>query len=769
MKRPRKQERRNNVTPRTIDMEKLVADTPNFHFMRRLDALDYTDSPSNLLQEINYHVVENGLPVIIGNWHRSEHWERRKLSKGWLAQHLGSARVSVRDLDDSSRSTILSGKYLKDIRKLLSARKKENINPDTSTSRTCDTNWPCPSEWQQALTRILPHDISYLSSNNLISRFQSNKDGLSMEIGHDGSFSSCSKLSSTCMKQCLMLDGVNSSSTTWFTSSRADWREASSLFKENKRNLRETEPSLGPGRLKSSRVKIYVAKQGLGDLVLLPQLCLYENWNKGPCTIKLGWEFISARMLHYSIVGLSSAERFQCGHQLDGDANMIYYALLQDLPHLQLASVSELIIDRFSTLLKLYRHILLEQQTSGAVKISAVEESACVSCAFCKVRIFNRYLTCNRCTEMFTGSEASVLNVCMHCYAYGAGCHCVGGMEWRQLRPWQDLMNFSSLCERVLIEKSTAQDGLLLESVLKEQGLARRCEEIQKTSRIVTPKPSQTFTMMFEASVGDATDGTIDAQLPQISAVTPLFQERPVEEARPLFLPGDSFGTPGVLHTWPDDATVSPYKLINGFVAKTPRKRASIDNPNFQLIEHDDGNIIKVRRLLLKLSPPDLSSAPKPSSSGILSDYKLRGRQKDSPTAHSPAYSIPSPPLSNSHKDRRASMRRRVHFVSDSPENSRLSAAERFKLLEAKERRCHSLPLLSPQSSEDNLIPNPGLAKLEANSALPSAKDFVKQINGTKDESNPGGGRDGHRGCNDENCLLTPEATLSPVDIKLEI
>jgi hypothetical protein len=75
--------------PPTIDIPNLVHSTPNFHWTHREDARLHSSPFHQLNQIIHAVTIEQGLPIVVDNWHLRGDWNVAVLSQEWLERQHG--------------------------------------------------------------------------------------------------------------------------------------------------------------------------------------------------------------------------------------------------------------------------------------------------------------------------------------------------------------------------------------------------------------------------------------------------------------------------------------------------------------------------------------------------------------------------------------------------------------------------------------------------------------------------------------------------------
>jgi hypothetical protein len=80
--------------PPDLDVDALIAEASNFEPVPRLDATQYTteESMKELEAIIKRHVVKEGTPLVITNWHKRSDWPWLIFSTQWLHENHGKDR-----------------------------------------------------------------------------------------------------------------------------------------------------------------------------------------------------------------------------------------------------------------------------------------------------------------------------------------------------------------------------------------------------------------------------------------------------------------------------------------------------------------------------------------------------------------------------------------------------------------------------------------------------------------------------------------------------
>ena len=187
--------------PQDIDIPILVHTTPNFHWCHREDARLHSTPFTRLHQIIHTITIEQGLPIVIDNWHLRQDWNMTIFSKDWLHRQHGDDRMSseyeinleivVRDLVKAQDILMSTSDYLNLLPNLASqdftfARLFDS--KEKPPRRQYGKDIDCPEEWINTLAELLPREISYLGTNDLMTKLppEARAENMMIYIGHEG-------------------------------------------------------------------------------------------------------------------------------------------------------------------------------------------------------------------------------------------------------------------------------------------------------------------------------------------------------------------------------------------------------------------------------------------------------------------------------------------------------------------------------------------------------------------------------------------------------
>ncbi|OAK93392.1 hypothetical protein IQ06DRAFT_354369 [Phaeosphaeriaceae sp. SRC1lsM3a] len=97
----------------------------------------------------------------------------------------------------------------------------------------------------------------------------------------------------------------------------------------------------------------------------------------------------------------------------------------------------------FKKLFDLYKSILLSEMFAPDSREhpELLPYDNNVTCTYCRCNIFNRFLSCKSCKNLFSGEIEEPYDVCMECYCMGRSCGCQSGHTWVEQWKWKDLIH----------------------------------------------------------------------------------------------------------------------------------------------------------------------------------------------------------------------------------------------------------------------------------------------------------------------------------------
>ena len=81
--------------PPNVDIPRLVHSQPNFQWCHREDARLHSCPFQKLDQIIHSITIEQGLPIVVDNWHLRGDWNASLFSKDWLEREYGDTGMTT--------------------------------------------------------------------------------------------------------------------------------------------------------------------------------------------------------------------------------------------------------------------------------------------------------------------------------------------------------------------------------------------------------------------------------------------------------------------------------------------------------------------------------------------------------------------------------------------------------------------------------------------------------------------------------------------------
>lgn len=211
---------------------------------------------------------------------------------------------------------------------------------------------------------------------------------------------------------------------------------------------------------KKAPFKTYVVEQRPGDLILIPPLAPHQVWNRGTRTMKIAWNRTTVKTLELALHEALPNSRIVCRDEQYKNKAIIYYTLVKysnliksARAQVEAAGEQAELIQRsvkiqhvqkdFRRLFHLYKHILLSEMFAPDSREHAefLPYDSNVTCAYCRCNIFNRFLSCKSCKNLFSSEIEDPYDVCMDCYCMGRSCGCQSGYTWVEQWKWKDLIH----------------------------------------------------------------------------------------------------------------------------------------------------------------------------------------------------------------------------------------------------------------------------------------------------------------------------------------
>ncbi|KAK2625790.1 hypothetical protein QTJ16_005102 [Diplocarpon rosae] len=248
---------------------------------------------------------------------------------------------------------------------------------------------------------------------------------------------------------------------------------------------------------KKAPFNVWVVEQKVGDLILIPPLAPHQVWNRGTRTMKVAWNRTTVDTLELALHEALPRARMVCRDEQYKCKAIVYYTLVKYYELLQRDTIQpkmwkygriKQLLEDFRRLFSLYQEVLVSEMFSPKLPeekdVEMVPFDSNVTCSYCRLNIFNRFLTCKSCILYGDNGEEDTYDICMDCYAMGRSCACISALNWVEQWDWQILVNNYELWRSVVVKFDgyfdTMRSPQVLDVARKRYGkkpIAEVCQE----------------------------------------------------------------------------------------------------------------------------------------------------------------------------------------------------------------------------------------------------------------------------------------------------
>lgn len=356
----------------------------------------------------------------------------------------------------------------------------------------------CPQVWQDKLKDHIPSGLFYLNdctgevdgagapedfagrkgrgigrAGDLMSSLppEMRAENLMCYIGHEGTYTPSHREMCASLGQNIMVDASKQisedgkqehpGSSLWFMTEMKDRHLVSEYWLSVLGHDIEVENHFAQlNAWKKAPFKTYVVEQRPGDFILIPPLAPHQVWNRGTRTMKIAWNRTTVETLEMAIKEALPNSRIVCRDEQYKNKAIVYYSLLKYSNLIKSAramveaggeqaeavqhSLKVRQVQRdFKRLFDLYKTIMLSEMFdhNSREQCEFLPFDSNVTCAYCRCNIFNRFLSCKSCKNLFDSEIEEPYDVCMDCYCMGRSCGCQSGYQWVEQWKWKDLVH----------------------------------------------------------------------------------------------------------------------------------------------------------------------------------------------------------------------------------------------------------------------------------------------------------------------------------------
>ncbi|KAF9179218.1 hypothetical protein BGZ51_005176 [Haplosporangium sp. Z 767] len=352
-------EERQIVDLEPINYDRIMAHGFPFVPVKRIDV----NGPGTDLQgEVETTCVNNGIPIILENWHKHPDWRPELFTFPYIDEHFGELEITCRDLLSGQDIDMSMRDYIRQVHphSLTSMPQSADCTNVTTPAMTTDSTltptngstpspvsapttisdgnlvpnhtlehqdiipaskahepaWAsnqgkkllyakdvsCPSEWQEYFMHgALFPPLAHMRDNDLNSNTGVAAENLMIYIGQAGTWTPAHVDQCGAIGHNIMTWADNDSSSVWFMVKAEDKEKAEKLWKSFKHPLEYESYFATVEELKQADFPVYVLEQRIGDFVMVPSLSYHQVVNLGRATIKVSWNRLTANCLKAAI------------------------------------------------------------------------------------------------------------------------------------------------------------------------------------------------------------------------------------------------------------------------------------------------------------------------------------------------------------------------------------------------------------------------------------------------------------------------------------
>jgi hypothetical protein len=356
----------------------------------------------------------------------------------------------------------------------------------------------CPQVWQDKLKEHVPQGLFYLNdgtgevggagasdepggrkgrgiarAGDLMSSLppEMRAENLMCYIGHEGTYTPSHREMCASLGQNIMVNASGQisedgkperpGSSLWFMTESKDRHVVSEYWLSVLGHDIEVENHFAQLiAWKKAPFRTYVVEQRPGDFILIPPLAPHQVWNRGTRTMKIAWNRTTVETLEMAINEALPNSRVVCRDEQYKNKAIIYYTLQkysaliksaraqvetggENAEAIQRSVKVRHLQKDFKKLFDMYKTILLSEMFAPEPREHPefLPYDSNVTCAYCRCNIFNRFLSCKSCKNLFSSEIEEPYDVCMDCYCMGRSCGCQSGYIWMEQWKWKDLIH----------------------------------------------------------------------------------------------------------------------------------------------------------------------------------------------------------------------------------------------------------------------------------------------------------------------------------------
>jgi hypothetical protein len=490
--------------PPDFNLHQFVETNENFQYVDRISVDTIPEQGIEQFEKlILLHVIIGGKPLVIDGF--EELLNPCIFSEKWLRENYGDKAENAWNLATKEDLPLTIGHYLRNMRKLTEQFfEKPDSCRDKNRQRVYLKDIDCPPLWQDIIRDHIPPNLFYWNEStghiggpgsvdepvpgdvgtrkgksiaiagDLMSSLplEMRADNLMCYIGHEGTYTPAHREMCASLGHNIMVEAsenidengepVRPGSSIWFMTESKDRHMVAEYWLSVLGHDIEIENHFAQiAAWQKAPFKTYVVEQLPGDFILIPPLAPHQVWNRGTRTMKVAWNRTTVETLEMAFHEALPNSRMVCRDEQYKNKAIVYYTLLKysfllkrvrSIANQSLIETQKIYTSKnvrqvqkdFKRLFKLFKDILLSEMFAPDSKehCEFLTFDSNVTCAFCRGNIFNRFLTCNTCTDELDDSDTDEpYDICMECFVMGRSCGCQSKYRWVEQFKWKELVD----------------------------------------------------------------------------------------------------------------------------------------------------------------------------------------------------------------------------------------------------------------------------------------------------------------------------------------
>ncbi|KAI4630605.1 hypothetical protein J4E80_001543 [Alternaria sp. BMP 0032] len=485
--------------PPDFDVRTFVETADNFQYVDRISYEMIANNGIEAFEKlVMLHVIIGGKPLVIDGF--EEVLDPWTFTPSWLRDNHGDKVENARNLSTKENIPLTMKHYLKHMTKLTEQffDGPDDAYRDKARQRIYLKDIDCPQVWHDKLKEHIPSVLFYLNEStgepggpgaldepggrkgrgigragDLMSSLppEMRAENLMCYIGHEGTYTPSHREMCASLGQNIMVNASGNisedgkqerpGSSIWFMTESKDRHVVSEYWLSVLGHDIEVENHFAQLiAWKKAPFQTYVVEQRAGDFILIPPLAPHQVWNRGTRTMKIAWNRTTVETLELALNEALPNSRVVCRDEQYKNKAIVYYTLQkyssliksaraqveaggEQAVAIQTSVKIKQVQKDFKKLFDLYKAILLSEAFAPDSREHPefLPYDSNVTCAYCRCNIFNRFLSCKTCKNLFSSEIEEPYDVCMDCYCMGRSCGCQSGYTWVEQWKWKDLLH----------------------------------------------------------------------------------------------------------------------------------------------------------------------------------------------------------------------------------------------------------------------------------------------------------------------------------------